>query len=68
MSVNAPLPPRRIGSLSTRTADPYFLGLLQDVLESAGLPARICNPYRFRTKGEMIGSVGEYPGSADLAC
>ena len=42
MSVNAPLTPRRIGSLSTRTTDPYFLGLLQDVLESAGLPARIC--------------------------
>lgn len=67
MSINAPLTPRRIGSLSTRTTHPYFLGLLQDVLDSAGLPAGIRNPWRFRTKGEMIGEVGEYPGFAGLA-
>ncbi len=67
MSINAPLTPRRIGSLSTRTTHPHFLGLLQDVLGSAGLPARICNPWRFRTKGEMIESVGEHSGLAELA-
>ena len=33
----------------------------------ARLPARICNPWRFRTKGETIGSVGDYPGLAELA-
>ena len=67
MSINAPLTPRRIGSLSTRTTHPWFLGLLQDVLATVGLPARIFNPWRFRTKGEMIESVGEHPGLADLA-
>ena len=67
MSVNAPLTPRRIGSLSTRTTHPWFLGLLQVVLVAVGLPARICNPWRFRTKGETIGSVGDYPGLAELA-
>ncbi len=67
MSINAPLTPRRIGSLSTRTTHPHFLGLLQDVLVTVGLPARICNPWRFRTKGEMIEEVGEHPGLAELA-
>ena len=67
MSINAPLTPRRIGSLSTRTTHPYFLGLLQEVLVTAGLPARICNPFRFRTKGETIASVGAYPDFAGLA-
>ena len=67
MSVNAPLTPRRIGSLSTRTTHPYYLGLLQDVLATVGLPARIFNPWRFRTKGEIIETVREYPGLAGLA-
>jgi len=67
MSINAPLTPRRIGSLSTRTTHPYYLGLLQDVLATVGLPARICNPWRFRTKGEMVASIGDYPGLAELA-
>ena len=67
MAVNAPLTPRRIGSLSTRTTHPYYLGLLQGLLGAAGLPAAIGNPWRFRTKGEMIREVGDRPGFADLA-
>lgn len=67
MAVNAPLTPRRIGSLSTRTTHPHYLGLLQGVLDAAGLAAAIRNPWRFRTKGEMIGEVAGYPGFAGLA-
>lgn len=54
ISLNAPLTTRRIGSLSTRTTHPYFLGLMQDIFDSAGIPCLIKNPYQFITKGEMV--------------
>ena len=56
ISLNAPLTSRRIGSLSTRTTHPYFLGIIQDVLNEVGIGAKIVNPYQFQTKGEMIQS------------
>jgi len=54
ISLNPPLTIRRLGSLSTRTTHPYFLGILQKILSDAGLPVRLVNPYRFATKGEMM--------------
>lgn len=54
ISLNVPLTPRRIGALSTRTTHPYFLSLIQKVFDSLGIPAKIINPYRFKTKGEML--------------
>ena len=54
ISVNVPLTPLRIGSLSTRTTHPYFIGLIQQLLSDAGLDVRIVNPYQFKTKGEML--------------
>lgn len=54
ISLNPPLTPRRIGSLSTRTTHPYFLKLVAESLHDAGLGVRIVNPYAFQTKGEMI--------------
>lgn len=54
ISLNAPLTTRRIGSLSTRTTHPYFLGLVQDIFDSVGIPCLIKNPYQFMTKGEMV--------------
>lgn len=54
ISLNAPLTNRRIGSLSTRTTHPYFLGLVQDIFDSVGIPCLIKNPYQFMTKGEMV--------------
>lgn len=54
ISLNVPLTPLRLGSLSTRTTHPYFLNLLQDVLTSAGIRVKIVNPYQFMTKGEML--------------
>lgn len=54
ISLNAPLTTRRIGSLSTRTTHPYFLGLMKDIFDSVGIPCFIKNPYQFMTKGEMV--------------
>ncbi|MBR7552326.1 hypothetical protein KC220_27670, partial [Mycobacterium tuberculosis] len=51
---NPPLTARRIGSLSTRTTHPYFLGRLNELFINIGLPVKLLNPYQFKTKGEMI--------------
>lgn len=54
ISINVPLTPLRIGSLSTRTTHPYFMGLIQQLLANAGINVQIRNPYQFNTKGEML--------------
>lgn len=54
ISQNVPLTPLRTGSLSTRTTHPYFLRLIQDTLDAAGLRVRVNNPYEHSTKGEML--------------
>ena len=54
IALNAPLTPRRIGSLSTRTTHPHYLDLIQKALDMVGLNVRIVNPYRHQTKGEML--------------
>ncbi len=54
IAINPPLTGGRLGSLSTRTTHPAVLSLLQQVLDAAGLRVKIVNPYRFKTKGEML--------------
>jgi hypothetical protein len=54
ISLNIPLTPLRIGSLSTRTTHPIYLNKLQDVFDSAGIRIRLLNPYQEMTKGEML--------------
>lgn len=54
ISINPPLTPARIGSLSTRTTHPVFLGLFQELLEAAELRVNVRNPYQLKTKGEML--------------
>ena len=57
ISINAPLSSRRLGSLSTRTTHPHFLGQLRGLLEAVALPSQIYNPYELVTKGEMVSSL-----------
>jgi 7-cyano-7-deazaguanine synthase in queuosine biosynthesis len=59
ISINPPLTPARLGSLSTRTTHPVFIGLFQELLDAAGLRVRIENPYQFKTKGEMLKECAE---------
>lgn len=54
ISINPPLTPRRIGSLSTRTTHPFFLKSLNELFTSLSLPVLLTNPYQFKTKGEMM--------------
>lgn len=54
ISYNVPLTPLRIGSLSTRTAHPFFLSQIQQIWDAVGLNVRIRNPYLHQTKGEML--------------
>lgn len=54
IAVNPPLTIARIGSLSTRTAHPDFLGQMQEILDGVGLRVNIVNPYAEKTKGEML--------------
>lgn len=54
ISVNPPLTGARLGSLSTRTTHPTFIKSFQQLLRNADLRVEIENPYRFKTKGEML--------------
>ncbi len=54
IALNMPLNSSRRGACSTRTVHPYFLELLQDAVELAGLQNSILNPYALKTKGEMV--------------
>jgi hypothetical protein len=54
ISLNVPLTPLRLGSLSTRTTHPYYLAKVQALLDAAGLNVRLRNPYQLKTKGEML--------------
>jgi hypothetical protein len=56
ISLNAPLTSRRIGSLSTRTTHPHFIGMVQEIFNDVDIQCDILNPYQFRTKGEMVTS------------
>jgi hypothetical protein len=54
ISLNVPLTPLRLGSLSTRTTHPVFMAAMQRILAAADLRVRLETPYRFKTKGEML--------------
>jgi len=54
ISINYPLTPSRVSSLSTRTTHPFVLKKTQELLSDIGLTIRIYNPYSYRTKGEMV--------------
>ena len=56
ISLNVPLDPLRVGAWSTRTTHPFYLTRWQELLDCIGISATIANPYRFKTKGEMLAS------------
>lgn len=54
IAVNVPLTRARNGSATTRTTHPHFLAGLSAAARHVGVSNCIDNPYRFRTKGEML--------------
>ncbi len=60
VSLNVPLTYSRLGSLSTRTTHPYTLYLFRQVLGRLGLEVELEDPYRFKTKAEMLLEANDY--------
>ena len=54
ISLNVPLDPLRVGAWSTRTTHPFYMARWQELLDELGIRGAIANPYRFKTKGEML--------------
>jgi hypothetical protein len=54
ISLNVPLDPLRVGAWSTRTTHPFYMARWQELLEHLGIRATLANPYRFKTKGQML--------------
>ncbi|MDQ0825554.1 hypothetical protein QFZ60_001727 [Arthrobacter sp. B2I5] len=56
-SLNPPLGPERVGALSTRTTQPWFLWSVSTLISDLSGHGLIINPYERLTKGEMFGRV-----------
>jgi hypothetical protein len=54
ISLNVPLDPTRLGSLSTRTTHPFYMARWNSLLSALGIPCQLENPYWNKTKGEMV--------------
>lgn len=54
IALNVPLTASRRGSCSTRTAHPYFLKSLQEILSTLEILNPIHNPLSLKTKGECV--------------
>jgi 7-cyano-7-deazaguanine synthase in queuosine biosynthesis len=54
ISLNVPLDRLRVGACSTRTTHPFYMARWQQILDGLGIAAKLENPYRFKTKGEML--------------
>jgi 7-cyano-7-deazaguanine synthase in queuosine biosynthesis len=54
IGLNVPLEVSRLGACSTRTTHPYFMALMSEALAASGSEFVIENPYRLRTKGEVL--------------
>ncbi len=67
IAINPPLTPMRVGSLSTRTVHPRYISLVQQVLDRVGIEVNLTNPYRFKTKGEMLEECREQALLLELA-
>jgi hypothetical protein len=54
ISLNVPLDPLRLGSLSTRTTHPFYMARWNELLRRLGIRAALLNRYRHQTKGQMV--------------
>ena len=54
ISLNVPLDPLRLGTWSTRTTHPFYMARWQELLDNLNITAQLLNPYRFKTKGQML--------------
>lgn len=62
-SINPPLGPERVGALSTRTTQPWFLWRVGSLLTDLGGFGQVENPFQALTKGDEYRRVVELVGS-----
>lgn len=62
-SINPPLGPERVGALSTRTTQPWFLWRVGSLLTDLGGFGEIENPFQALTKGDEYRRVAELIGA-----
>jgi len=67
IALNVPLDPLRVGAFSTRTTHPFYVARWNELLGMLGIPGRIENPYRDKTKGEMVANCANPSLLASLA-
>lgn len=67
ISLNVPMTDLRIGSYTTRTTHPHFISTIENVVRNVGLAIELHNPYRFKTKGEMLAECSIQNGLAKAA-
>jgi 7-cyano-7-deazaguanine synthase in queuosine biosynthesis len=61
ISLNPPLTPNRLGTCSTRTTHPHFLGRLTRLWQEAGISHSLSNPYGHLTKGQLLAQCKNVP-------
>lgn len=54
ISLNVPLGPGRLGSLSTKTTHPVYMSGIQSLWRAVGMGVELSFPYRDKTKGELL--------------
>lgn len=54
ISLNVPLGPGRLGSLSTKTTHPVYTGGIQSLWDALGIHAMLSFPYHGKTKGNLL--------------
>jgi hypothetical protein len=54
IGLNIPLEASRLGACSTRTTHPHFMALLATAFECTRIPIEIENPFRLKTKAEVL--------------
>ncbi|HEV2740629.1 MAG TPA: Qat anti-phage system QueC-like protein QatC [Candidatus Elarobacter sp.] len=54
IALNVPTDVTRMASNSTKTTHPFFLARYRETLSALGLKIDLRDPYRFKTKGEML--------------
>ncbi|HSU13512.1 Qat anti-phage system QueC-like protein QatC [Longimicrobium sp.] len=59
ITLNVPLAPSRLGSLSTRTTHPETIRLFRQLLNELGINVELRLPFQFMTKGEMLDRAGD---------
>ena len=66
ISLNVPLTYSRFGSLSTKTTHPNTLKMFNDLLKGLDIDVSVVDPYKFKTKGEMLTESRDFEFAASV--